>query len=195
MSDTTPCATPSALALNWYYARTPDLVAEVLATRLRACEVREHLGIPAGRVLRLSSGAGDLPDVMWDCPFDGVAGHDADMAVRAASADFEAVRARMRGLTRRFERVLYSLGGSDLATLPLDRDRLRSYQRWLHVEDTGKRTPWEGEPPPGARRRLGSEATLPDWIVEAWGADQLRARPLLPGLRVEIVDSTWERIR
>ena len=199
MSDTNRCATQSVLALNWYYARTPSLASDVLSTRLRACDVREQLGIPAGRVLRRSGGSGDLPDVIWDCPFGGVAGHDADMAVRAASADFEAVRARMRALTRRFERVLYSLGERDLALLPIDRDRLRSHQRWLHIDVSGAQpaacTPWEGAPPPGARGRIGSAAALPDWIVEAVCAEELQAKALVPGLRVEIIDRTWERIR
>ncbi len=199
MSDSNRRATQSVLALNWYYARTPQLAAEVLSTRLRASEVREELGIPGGRVLRRVSGTGDLPDVIWDCPFGGVAGHDADMAVRAASADFEAVRARMRSLTRRFERVLYSLGEPDPALLPFDPDRLRSHQRWLHIDGVGAQpaagTPWGGAPPAGARRRIGSQTALPDWIVESVRAEELQARTPVPGLRVEIIDSTWERVR
>jgi hypothetical protein len=94
-------------ALNLYYARDPNARAQVLATRLRASKVREAIGVPHGRVFRRVDGNSDAPDVMWDCPFADVAGHERDMAARAASAEFESVRAQMRTLTRRFERVLY----------------------------------------------------------------------------------------
>ncbi len=95
-------------ALNLYYARDSSVRAEVLTTRLRASAVRAAMGVPRGRVFRRVDGGSDLPDVMWDCPFADAPAHERDMDARAASPRFEAVRAHMRTLTRRFERVLYA---------------------------------------------------------------------------------------
>ena len=94
------------VSLNFYYAR-PGLEGEVLQQRLRACEVRRAMGLPRGRVMRRTAGGDGLPDVIWQLEFEHVAGHHADMAARAASPEFEAVRARMRELCRRFERPLF----------------------------------------------------------------------------------------
>lgn len=199
MPNLTVDSAPSVLALNWYFARSPDLAAEVLATRLRACEVREQLGVPAGRVLRRLSGEGDLPDVIWDCPFDSAAQHDADMAARAASADFEAVRANMRNLTRRFERVLYTLGERDPALLPASGDRQRTAQLWIHVDAQGiesaARTSRGSGIPLYARKRIGDAKALPDWIIEVPAGEALPPVQLAPGLESVVMRSQWERIR
>ena len=72
------------VSFNFYYAR-PSLADRVLRQRLRACDVRQDIGVPRGRVLARTAGAADLPDVIWEHQFDDVAGHHADMAVRAAS--------------------------------------------------------------------------------------------------------------
>lgn len=95
-------------SLNFYYA-IPGNEAAVLRQRLRACDVRQELGIPRGRVLMRSYGNKDLPDVVWEQFFENIAGHHADMAVRAGSPAFEAVRAGMRKLCRRFERPLFEI--------------------------------------------------------------------------------------
>lgn len=95
-------------SLNFYYA-IPGNEAAVLRQRLRACDVRQELGIPRGRVLMRSCGSGDLPDVVWEQFFENIAGHHADMAVRAGSVAFEEVRAGMRKLCRRFERPLFEI--------------------------------------------------------------------------------------
>lgn len=86
-----------------YYAK-PDLAEEVLATRRRASLVRIAIGLPAGKI-RAKTG-GDGPDVSWECAFASEADHAADLAARAASADFEAVRAEMRAVIDRFERCV-----------------------------------------------------------------------------------------
>lgn len=104
------------VSFNFYYAR-PGREDAVLQQRLRACEVRENLGIPRGRVLARTTDAAALPDVIWEQPFDDVAGHHADMAVRAASPAFESIRAGMRELCRRFERPLFEICGGDGSTV------------------------------------------------------------------------------
>ena len=98
-------------SFNFYYAN-PGQEAAVLKQRLRACDVRENIGVPRGRVLARSAGAAGLPDVIWEYRFDDVEGHHADMAARAASTEFEAIRAGMRKLCRRFERPLFEIDGA-----------------------------------------------------------------------------------
>lgn len=88
-----------------YYAR-PGQRDAVLRTRREASEVRRTLGLRHGTIFVKSDPAADGPDVQWECPFATAEDNDADMAARAASPDFEAVRARMGGLVERFERHL-----------------------------------------------------------------------------------------
>jgi hypothetical protein len=99
---------------NYYYAR-PGNAAAVLRQRLSASDVRVRIGLPRGHVLRRIAGAEDLPDVIWELEFGDLAAHHADMAVRAASPEFEAIRQGMRRLYRRFERPLYQPCGADSA--------------------------------------------------------------------------------
>jgi len=100
------------VSFNFYYAR-PGLEDAVLKQRLLASDVREGLGIPRGRVIARAEGAPTLPDVIWEQHFEAVTGHYEDMAVRAASPEFEAVRAGMRKLCRRFERPLFEVERGD----------------------------------------------------------------------------------
>ena len=102
-------------SFNFYYAQ-PGQEDAVLRQRLRACDVRDNMGVPCGRVLARSAGAAELPDVIWEHQFDNVDGHHADMAARAASAEFEAIRAGMRKLCRRFERPLFEISADAAAT-------------------------------------------------------------------------------
>lgn len=95
-------------SFNFYYAK-PGSEDAVLHQRLAASDVRETLGIPRGRVLWRAAGAASLPDVVWELQFDEMGGHHADMAARAASPEFEAIRAGMRKLYRRFERPLFEI--------------------------------------------------------------------------------------
>ena len=151
-------------ALNLYYARDESARAQVLATRLRASDVREAIGIPRGRVFTRMNGAGDLPDVMWDCSFADSAAHDVDMQARAASADFEACRATMRTLTRRFERVIYAIhGGLDQPSAPLGRPLM---QLWLVGLQTPDAEALKVAGTTAVLRRTDDNASLPDWIVE-----------------------------
>ena len=94
------------VSFNFYYAQ-PGQSEAVLRQRLLACDVRLDLKLPRGRVLVRQAGSAELPDVVWEQHFDDVEGHLRDMDVRAASPAFEAVRAGMRKLCRRFERPLF----------------------------------------------------------------------------------------
>jgi hypothetical protein len=49
------------------------------------------------------------PDVAWQCTFADLAARDADLAARAASAEFESVRVQMRKLYARFERQVFTI--------------------------------------------------------------------------------------
>jgi hypothetical protein len=98
------------VSLNFYYAR-PGNAAAVLRQRIKACDVRTALGLPRGQVCAKIEGGDDWPDTLWRLDFPDMTAQNADMAVRAASPDFEAIRIGMRQLYRRFERPLYT--GSD----------------------------------------------------------------------------------
>ena len=88
-----------------YYAK-PGRIAEVLATRRHASEVRRAIGLPSGRILVKAELQGDGPDVTWECAFPDAAGHARDLEARAESPEFAAVRARMTSLIDRFERLV-----------------------------------------------------------------------------------------
>ncbi|MBN9061213.1 MAG: hypothetical protein BGP06_05420 [Rhizobiales bacterium 65-9] len=87
-----------------YFAR-PGMAEETLAIRRRACAVRRAIGLPSGEILvKRPGGDGTEPDVVWQCGFADAQAQAADLAARAASAEFEAVRASMRNAIARFER-------------------------------------------------------------------------------------------
>lgn len=87
-----------------YYAK-PARADEVLAIRRRASAVRLAIGLPSGRIFSSLPGPGHgTPDVSWECTFHDAAEQEADMAARAASAEFEAVRAAMKAAIDHFER-------------------------------------------------------------------------------------------
>jgi hypothetical protein len=95
-----------------YYAK-PDRAAEVLRTRRRASAVRERLGLPVGRIAFKADPATDGPDVAWECAFPDAGAQARDLAARATSAEFEAVRATMGGLIVRFERQVLTSDSGD----------------------------------------------------------------------------------
>jgi dienelactone hydrolase len=88
-----------------YYAK-PGRAAEVLATRRAASRVRAALGLAPGRIFARAGPDGDGPDVGWECSFLDEEAHRRDLAVRAGSPEFAAVRARMTALIDRFERLV-----------------------------------------------------------------------------------------
>jgi hypothetical protein len=92
-----------------YYAK-PGLAAEVLDVRRKASGVRVSIGLPAGEIfVKHPGGDGSEPDVAWQCTFADAASRDADLAARAASAEFESVRVQMRKLYARFERQVFAI--------------------------------------------------------------------------------------
>ena len=105
------------VSFNFYYAH-PGLADAVLEQRLRASEVRVRIQLPYGRVMRRTAGDDALPDVIWEQEFAEVGGHHADMAARAASPEFEAIRAGMRPRIRRFERPLFEVCGAAAVAAP-----------------------------------------------------------------------------
>src|SRR5262245_64720340 len=104
--------TPGAIRIverTQYYAK-PGLAAEVLDVRRRASAVRVSIGLPAGEIfVKHPGGDGGEPDVAWQCTFADAAARDADLAARAASAEFESVRVQMRKLYARFERQVFAM--------------------------------------------------------------------------------------
>jgi hypothetical protein len=92
-----------------YYAK-PGLAADVLDLRRKASAVRISIGLPAGEIfVKHPGGDGSEPNVAWQCTFADVAARDADLAARAASAEFESVRVQMRKLYARFERQVFAI--------------------------------------------------------------------------------------
>jgi len=86
------------------------LAAEVLDQRRKASAVRVSIGLPAGEIfVKHPAGDGSEPDVAWQCTFADAAARDADLAARAASAEFESVRVQMRKLYARFERQVFAI--------------------------------------------------------------------------------------
>jgi hypothetical protein len=156
----------SVRALNLYYARDENARAPVLATRLRATDVRETIGVARGRVFVRAAGDGDLPDVMWDCAFADAGAHDLDMRTRAASAEFEACRAVMRTLTRRFERVIYAQAVHAAALAVSQTSQMM--QIWMSG-DTRSAPSIEAlrsTPAAALLQRTDDNRRLPDWIIE-----------------------------
>ena len=151
-------------ALNLYYARDESVREQVLATRLRATDVRQRIGVARGRVFVRANGAPELPDVLWDCPFPDAGAHDVDMQARAASVEFEACRALMRTLTRRFERVIYDEVEA-FAALAVGVGECMM-QLWMAGGAKPDFAALRALSATTVLRRCDDNARLPDWIVE-----------------------------
>ena len=91
-----------------HYFALPGHADAVLATRRRACAVRLAIGLPAGDIqIKHPGGDNSEADVTWQCAFPSQQDQADDLAARAASPDFEAVRAEMRTHYARFERHVF----------------------------------------------------------------------------------------
>jgi carboxymethylenebutenolidase len=88
-----------------YFAK-PGRAADVFAIRQKASRVRVSIGLQAGDIFKRAVDEAKHPDVMWECSFADAASHAADLAARAASPDFEAVRKEMRGAIDDFSRII-----------------------------------------------------------------------------------------
>ena len=87
-----------------HYFAKPGMAAEVRRTRARACDAREAIGLQRGTVLHKVDPNDDGPDVTWQCEFSTKEERDRDLATRADSPEFEAVRKHMRTCYDRFDR-------------------------------------------------------------------------------------------
>jgi dienelactone hydrolase len=98
-----------------YYFSKPGRERETVVVRRKACRIRCEIGLPAGVVyIRADAHEPNHPDVTWECRFATLAEHDADLAARAASPAFEAIRAEMRACIDRFERYVFELVPTEL---------------------------------------------------------------------------------
>src|SRR5262249_15223723 len=100
-----------------YYAR-PGRAEDVLRTRRKASAVRVRLGLAAGAIFTKADPAAEGPDVAWECAFASPEAHARDLAARAASPEFEAVRGEMTALLARFERQVTRRDGDGAAGAP-----------------------------------------------------------------------------
>ena len=106
---TTPAGAIGVVERTHYYAK-PGLAAVVLDQRRKASAIRLSIGLPAGEIfVKHPGGDGSEPDVAWQCTFADAAAREADLAARAASAEFENVRVGMRKLYARFERQVFAI--------------------------------------------------------------------------------------
>jgi hypothetical protein len=96
----------SVIEQTAYFAK-PGLVDKVYEQRIHANEVREKIGLSAGRIFRRVGGTGDLADVIWQLEYADQQALDHDLEVRAKSREFEQVRATMSTLTDKFSRGFY----------------------------------------------------------------------------------------
>ncbi|MCP5154361.1 MAG: alpha/beta fold hydrolase [Ectothiorhodospiraceae bacterium] len=97
------------------YLPKPGCFEAVLENRRRACAVRRAIGLAPGEV-HVADGDGG-PMVFWSCAFDSEEAQARDLQARADSAEFEAVRARMRTLIDRFERRVLRAVGSNAGAI------------------------------------------------------------------------------
>ena len=86
-----------------YYAK-PGMADEVRRTRMRACAVREVVGLKRGTVLHKVDPMDGGPDVTWQCEYTSIEERERDLKVRADSSEFEEVRKHMRTCYDRFDR-------------------------------------------------------------------------------------------
>lgn len=83
----------------------------MVAARREASQVRVDLGLDRGTIWIKHEPDGPDPDVVWECRYQSRDEQRDDLAARAASPAFEAVRARVDGLVERFERHVLRLDG------------------------------------------------------------------------------------
>jgi hypothetical protein len=89
------------------YWGLPGQAEEVFQWRLHACDVREKIGLPRGRVFKRQGDSKTLPDVVWQVEYPNEAARRQDLKTGEASPEFKAVRDHMNTLTSRFERAFW----------------------------------------------------------------------------------------
>jgi len=79
----------------------------VMATRQTACDIRRDIGLSVGEIF-VEKVTGDGPDLVhWECRFNDEAERERDMATRAQSGDFIAIRKTMQSYISDFERRVF----------------------------------------------------------------------------------------
>ena len=91
------------------YRPLPGKSDAVLKQRQLACDLRERLGLPRGRVLTRVRGDSERAEVVWEWDYPDAAAYDQDMATQNASDELMAVRMHMRTLAHPMDRVLFEV--------------------------------------------------------------------------------------
>jgi len=97
-----------------YFAK-PGNAGAVLDIRRRASAIRRTIGLASGRILNRIVEDEGAPDVSWECSFHTREAHEADLAARAASPEFTAIRAEMRASIRDFRREILEIDDQPIA--------------------------------------------------------------------------------
>jgi dienelactone hydrolase len=132
-----------------HYFAKPGKAAETLAIRRRASRIRRELGLASGSIFT-GAGAG-TPDVIWECTFHDAASHEADLAARAASADFTAIRGEMRAVIDDFQRHVMARDDEpiDNGMRPVDLTGLDIVPREISFPSDGRQLKGYFFAPPG----------------------------------------------
>lgn len=96
---------PAIVVQNLYYPK-PGKEKEVLEWRQRASQVRQQLGLPAGRILERYSEGDGQPFVIWECEYNSLKAREDDVAKLDQSAEFKAVQDHMGTLLEKFDRLV-----------------------------------------------------------------------------------------
>ena len=96
-----------------YYAK-PGQRERVLETRIAASRRLADLHVPVGRIwVPVSPESGveqaELPDVVWECTYPGLAEREQIRAMQESDPEFAAIRARQRTQLARWHREHYRL--------------------------------------------------------------------------------------
>jgi hypothetical protein len=96
-----------------YFAK-PGLREKVLETRVAASRRLAALGVPTGRIwVPVPREAGieqaDLPDVIWECTYAGLAEREEIRALQEGDLEFAAIRARQGTQLVQWRREHYRL--------------------------------------------------------------------------------------
>ena len=98
-----------------YFAK-PGLREKVLETRVAASRRLAALGVPAGRIwVPVPPEAGieqaDVPDVIWECTYAGLAEREEIRALQEGDLEFAAIRTRQGTQLVQWRREHYRLLG------------------------------------------------------------------------------------
>ena len=96
------------VARHLYHPR-PGKSEAVLKQRQLACDVREKLGLPRGRVLTRVRGDDERAEIVWEWDYPDVAAYDREIDIQRGSEEFLEVRRHQRTLIERMDVVLFEV--------------------------------------------------------------------------------------